>query len=160
MAVRLGYSESELFAHLNDLVRRGFLRRFAAILYHRKAGFRSNAMGVWRVPDERVAETGPVMASFAAVSHCYQRPTYENWPYTIFTMVHGNSDQHCEEILAAIARETGIGEYRSLYSTREYKKTRLMFFIDDYAQWELKYLGETDTVRQWRKRQELANVKA
>jgi siroheme decarboxylase len=160
MAARLGYSESELFAHLDDLVRRGFLRRFAAILYHRKAGFKSNAMGVWGVPEDRIAELGPVMASFAAVSHCYQRPTYENWPYTIFTMVHGNSDQQCEEILAAISAETGIQEYRSLYSSREYKKTRLRFYTDEYAKWELKHFGETETVRLWRERQALEPTRA
>ena len=147
MAARLGISEDELFAAADDLIARGFLRRFAAILYHRKAGFKANAMGVWKVPEEQVAEIGPQMASFKAVSHCYHRPTYEDWPYSIFTMVHGSSPEQCEEILAAISRETGIWDYRSLYSTREYKKIRLRFYTDEYAAWELKYLGETETAR-------------
>ena len=142
MAARLGCSEDELFAHARDLMARGFLRRYAAILFHRRAGFRANAMGVWKVPDEQVASIGPIMASFKAVSHCYQRPTYEDWPYTIFTMVHGSSETQCEEILAAISRETGITDYRSLYSSREYKKTRLRYFVPDFDEWEAKHMPE------------------
>jgi DNA-binding Lrp family transcriptional regulator len=141
MAARLGYSEEELFGHARDLLERGFLRRYAAILYHRKAGFKSNAMGVWSVPSERIGEVGLQMASFAAVSHCYQRPTYPDWPYTVFTMVHGNSDEQCEQILAAISQATGITDYRSLYSTREYKKTRVRYFTPEMAEWEAKYLA-------------------
>ena len=144
MADRLGCSQAELFAEVQDLVRRGFLRRFAAILYHRRAGFKSNGMGVWKVPEEQIAEIGPIMASFKAVSHCYQRPTYPDWPYTVFTMVHGNSDEQCEEILAAIARETGVHEYLSLYSSREYKKTRLRYFAPEMAAWEAKYMRGTE----------------
>lgn len=147
MAERIGCSQRELFAHAASLIERGFLRRFAAILYHRRAGFKANAMGVWKVPPEQTATIGPIMASFAAVSHCYERPTYPDWPYTIFTMVHGNSEQHCEEILAAISKATGITEYRALYSTREFKKVRLKFFTDAYARWELEHLGVTETVR-------------
>src|SRR5439155_18456482 len=100
MAERLGYDQDELFAHADDLKRRGFYRRFAAILYHRRAGFHANAMGVWVVPPDKVDEIGPRMASFAAVSHCYHRPTYPDWPFSIFTMVHGRSAEQCEEILA------------------------------------------------------------
>jgi DNA-binding Lrp family transcriptional regulator len=140
MAERLGYTQRELFAHAQDLQQRGFYRRFAAILYHRKAGFRSNAMGVWAVPPDDVAQLGPKMAAFAAVSHCYQRPTYPDWPYSIFTMVHGRSDDQCEEILAAISKATGVTDYRSLYSTREYKKTRVRYFTPEMDEWEAKYL--------------------
>jgi DNA-binding Lrp family transcriptional regulator len=140
MAERLGWTTAELFEAARDLQRRGFLRRVAAIMYHRKAGFRSNAMGVWHVPEAEVAEIGPKMAGFAAVSHCYQRPVYPDWPYSIFTMVHGRDDEECKAILRAIAGATGIEEYRELYSTREYKKTRLRFFTDEYADWEAKYM--------------------
>ncbi len=140
MATRLGWSTAELFAAAQDLQQRGFLRRVAAIMYHRKAGFRSNAMGVWKVPPERTAEIGPKMAAFAAVSHCYERPVYPDWPYSIFTMIHGRSDEECTAILRAISEATGITEYRALYSTREYKKTRVRYFTDDYAKWEAKYL--------------------
>ena len=60
---------------------RGLLRRVAAILFHRRAGFSANGMGVWKVPEDRMLEIGPRMAAFRGISHCYQRPTYEDWPY-------------------------------------------------------------------------------
>ena len=126
LAERIGLDEDGLFEVMHSLVERGFMRRMAAILYHRRAGFRANGMGVWAVPEDDVMEIGEQMASFANVSHCYRRPTYPDWPYNVFTMVHGTSVEQCEEILAAISRTTGVTEYISLYSTREYKKTRLI----------------------------------
>ncbi|HEX3246540.1 MAG TPA: AsnC family transcriptional regulator, partial [Chloroflexota bacterium] len=146
MAERIGISQPELFEAAASLQERGFLRRFAAILYHRRAGFRSNAMGVWAVPEDKIAEIGAQMASYSAVSHCYQRPTYPDWPYSVFTMVHGHSDEECEELLAAIKQGTGISDYRSLYSTREYKKTRVRYFTPEMEEWEAKYMPEAASV--------------
>lgn len=142
LAERLGWSQEALLAATRDLYQRGFLRRVAAILYHRTAGFKANAMGVWAVPEEQVAEVGTHMASYAAVSHCYHRPTYPDWPYSVFTMVHGRARDECEAILRSISEATGIATYRSLYSVREYKKVRLKLFTPDYAAWEAKYLVE------------------
>jgi len=135
-AASVGLSAEQLLDEARRLQSEGYLRRFAAILYHRRAGFRANAMGVWAVPAEDVAEVGPRMAAFTAVSHCYERPTYPDWPFSIFTMVHGRSTDDCTEILAAIARTTGIAQYRALYSTREWKKTRVRYFTPEIADWE------------------------
>ena len=75
------------------------------------------------------------MASFRGISHCYQRPTYEDWPYSVFTMAHGRSKEECDAILDSIAEECGLhGDDRAtLYSSTEYKKIRLHYFTDDYA---------------------------
>jgi DNA-binding Lrp family transcriptional regulator len=140
-AARLNLTEEALLAHARRLIDEGIMRRFAAVLYHRRAGYRANAMGVWRVPEERVEEVGFQMAAFAAVSHCYQRPVYPDWPYNIFTMVHGHTPEECERILAAISAATGITDYCALYSTREYKKVRVLYYTDDYARWERGHLG-------------------
>ncbi len=140
MAERLGTTEVQLIEAANDLQRRGFLRRFAAILYHRKAGFKSNGMGVWAAPPDDILEIGQKMASFSAVSHCYQRPTYPDWPYNVFSMVHGRSPEDCEAVFRAISAATGVTEYISLYSTREYKKTRLRFYTPEYEEWEAKHM--------------------
>lgn len=143
MAARIGIGEDELFARAEALQQEGLLRRFAAILYHRKAGFRANAMGVWKVPPEEMNRIGPLVASYKAVSHCYQRPIYPDWPYNLFSMIHGRTKDECEAVIAAIAKATGITEYAALYSTREYKKVRLKFFTPDYEEWERTYLGPT-----------------
>ncbi len=137
-AAELGISTEELLDRLRALVDRKILRRVAAILFHRRAGFSANGMGVWKVPEDEVLEVGAHMASFRGISHCYQRPTYPDWPYSVFTMAHGRSKEECDAILDSIAQECGIGpEGRAtLYSSTEYKKIRLHYFTDDYAEWE------------------------
>ncbi len=135
-AQRLGMSVQALLEHMRAMQERGLLRRVAAILYHRRAGFSANGMGVWKVPEQRIADLGPRMAAFRGISHCYQRPTYADWPYSVFTMAHGRSKEECDAILEAIAEQTGIHERATLYSSTEFKKVRLLYFTDDYKRWE------------------------
>jgi DNA-binding Lrp family transcriptional regulator len=140
-AASLGMSVPELLEHLDGMVSRRLLRRVAAILFHRRAGFSANGMGVWKVPEDRIMEIGPRMASFRGISHCYQRPTYEDWPYSVFTMAHGRSKEECDAILESIAADTGIHERATLYSSTEFKKIRLLYFTDDYRNWEREHAG-------------------
>jgi siroheme decarboxylase len=137
-ASEVGVPLGDFLEHLEGMVERKLLRRVAAILYHRRAGFSANGMGVWRVPEEDIVEVGAQMASVRGISHCYQRPTYEDWPYSVFTMAHGRSKEECDAILQAIADEHGLhGPDRAvLYSSTEFKKIRLHYFTEDYARWE------------------------
>jgi siroheme decarboxylase len=135
-AERLGVSQDEVLARLGSLRERGGLRRVAAILYHRRAGFSANGMGVWQVPDAEILETGKRMAAFRGISHCYQRPTYPDWPYSVFTMAHGRSKEECDAILDSIAAATGITERATLYSSTEFKKVRMLYFTDAFRRWE------------------------
>lgn len=128
-----GLSGDRLIALAQDFIDRRLMRRFAAVLRHRQAGFRANAMGVWVCPEERLEDVGQTMASFKAVSHCYRRPTYPDWPYNLFTMIHGRHKDDCEAVVEAIREATGLEEYALLYSTKEYKKTRVRYFLDDDA---------------------------
>jgi siroheme decarboxylase len=138
-ASELGISQERLLEQLESMSERKALRRVAAILFHRRAGFSANGMGVWRVPEERMLELGPRMASFRGISHCYQRPTYSDWPYSLFTMAHGRSKEECDAILDSIAADTGIEERRTLYSSTEFKKVRLLYFTDDHKRWEAEH---------------------
>jgi siroheme decarboxylase len=138
-AERIGVSQRELLAQLESMRERKALRRVAAILFHRRAGFSANGMGVWRVPEERVMELAPRMASFRGISHCYQRPTYADWPYSLFTMAHGRSKEECDAILDSIAEDTGIEDRRTLYSSTEFKKIRLLYFTGEHQKWEAEH---------------------
>ena len=129
MAERLGIPLQELFDIADSLQERSLMRRFSAVLHHRRAGFRSNAMAVWKVPSERAIEVGNIMAQSRWVTHCYERPTFPDWPYTHFTMIHATSQETCEDVAAELSEATGISEYQLLYSTREYKKTRVRYFV-------------------------------
>ena len=135
-AERLGVSVDEVLARLQSLRERGGLRRVAAILYHRRAGFSANGMGVWAVPEDQILDTGRRMAAVRGISHCYQRPTYPDWPYSVFTMAHGRSKEECDAILDSIAEMTGITQRATLYSSTEFKKVRMLYFTDDFKRWE------------------------
>jgi len=138
-AAGLGVSQPQLLEQLESMRERRILRRVAAILFHRRAGFSANGMGVWRVPEQRVMELAPRMASFRGISHCYQRPTYADWPYSVFTMAHGRSKQECDAILDSIAEDTGIEDRRTLYSSTEFKKIRLLYFTGEHQKWEAEH---------------------
>lgn len=129
IAERLGIEEEELIQKTKEMKEKGLIRRFGAAVRHRKIGFVANAMVVWIVPRERVEEVGKIMASFPEVTHCYERPTSDKWPYNLFTMIHGKSNQECEKIIEEIASKTQIQDYHILYSIKELKKTSMRYFV-------------------------------
>jgi len=137
----LGMSYEKLFKIANELKESGVMRRFATILNHRQAGFGANAMSVWRAPEKKEEEIGRQLAEFSAVSHCYLRPSYPNWPYNLFAMVHAKTQEECDSLIEEMAKETKLTEYGKLYSTVEFKKQRLVYFDDAFEKWETETVG-------------------
>ena len=127
IAEKLCISEEEVISRIQELIERGIIRRFGAILNHRRVGISANAMVVWEIPNESVKDVGNIMASFIEVTHCYQRPTFTGWPYNMFTMVHANTRKDCEEIVNSISKEININKYEILYSIEELKKTSMIY---------------------------------
>jgi len=128
LAGEIGVDESDLLATIEDYEKTKVLRRFAAVLAHRDVGFVANALAVWHVPEDSVVETGEIMAGFEDVSHCYERLSYPQWPYNIYTMIHGRDRQQCLEIVERIAEATGIRDYTVLFTVREFKKRSMRYF--------------------------------
>jgi len=126
------------FSILEELQEAGVMRRFASILNHRKAGFNANAMVVWDVDEANGEDIGEKAAAFSAVSHCYLRPKYENWPYNLFTMVHGKTTDETNGIIAEMANEIESKSYMPLYSSKEFKKVRIEYFTPAFENWEEK----------------------
>jgi DNA-binding Lrp family transcriptional regulator len=140
-AEKVGMSESELLSYADKFIADGRMRRCAAILAHRKAGFLANGMGVWQMDEARAQELGYRIAAFPQVTHCYQRPVYEDWPYRVFSMVHARTPEKVREVIEGIATETGLEDYDILFSTKEYKKTRVPYFTGEYEAWEERNLA-------------------
>lgn len=130
IADRLGVSEEEVVAKVKDLLSRGIIRRFGAVVKHQDVGYVANAMVVWPVPGERITEVGRVMASFSEVTHCYNRPSAPGWPFTLYTVIHGKEERDCRSIAEKISSSTGITGYRILFSTAELKKSSMEYFLD------------------------------
>lgn len=146
LAKGIGISVEDLLNKTKAFKENGIMRRFAAVLYHREAGFNGNGMGAWSVPEGQQEEIGCKMASYQAVSHCYLRPTYPDWPYNIFTMVHAKDDKQVEEIFKIIEKETGIKDKFILYSIKEFKKTRLQYFDSSIHTWEQEIIDSLENV--------------
>jgi len=139
-----GLGTEALLARAAALGERGVMRRFAGLLNHRRAGFAANAMAVWALPAARRAPAGRRMAELPAVTHCYERPTFPDWPYALFSMVHGRTREECEATIAAIASAIRPEAAATLWTVREFKKTRLMLFTPEYEAWEA---GALEAVR-------------
>jgi len=126
----------EILGSARTLLSRGQMRKFTASIATRKPGFSASAMGVWVVPQDQADALGTQMSQNRAVSHCYLRPTYDDWPYNLYTIVHGRSVDECESIINDLAIDTGLAEKQALYPTREYKKAKLAFFSPEAEEWE------------------------
>jgi DNA-binding Lrp family transcriptional regulator len=131
-----GIGADELLAAAKSLLQRGYIRRYSAVVQTRKSGFGASAMGVWIVPSDSVEDAGTKMSQNKAVSHCYLRPVYEDWPYNLYTIVHGRSVDECESIINDLAIDTGVESRQALYPTREYKKARINLFSPEVEEWE------------------------
>ena len=128
MAENLSITTTELFAKAKEYEKNGVMRRFAAILRHRDAGFSANGMVVWQVPDEKIDEIGYKLAAFPQVSHCYRRPVFSDWPFNLFSMIHARTLEAAEKIAVEMSEIVEIKDYRILFSSREFKKERVKYF--------------------------------
>ncbi len=127
----LGITEEELFEKIRYYENIAVIRRFAAILRHRDVGFVANGMIVWKVPEERIDEVGAKLGAFPQVSHCYQRPSYPDWPYNVFSMIHCKSHDEAGDVAKIIQEQIAVNDYTILFSEREFKKTRVQYFVED-----------------------------
>lgn len=130
-ATNLGITEDELFTKMKHYESIGVLRRFAAILRHRQVGFTANGMIVWKVPENRITSVGETLGSFPQVSHCYERPTYDDWPYNVFSMIHCKTHTEANDVAKIIQNQIDVDEYKILFSSREFKKTRVEYFVEN-----------------------------
>jgi DNA-binding Lrp family transcriptional regulator len=136
LAKNTSVTADELLTTARTLQGRGQIRRFGAVVQSRKPGFSASAMGVWVAPQDRVDELGMLMSQNRAVSHCYLRPVYDDWPYNLYTIVHGRSVDECDSIINDLATDSGLREKQALYPIKEYRKVRITLFSPEAEEWE------------------------
>ncbi|MHB1390596.1 MAG: siroheme decarboxylase subunit beta [Thermoleophilia bacterium] len=129
----VGMTEDEVLERVRQWTEDGTIRRFGAMVRHQRLGYRANAMSAWEVPEERVEEVGALLSDAVEVSHCYQRPRAPGWQYNLFAMIHGATEEDCRRVADDLAGRVGIGEYSLLFSTREFKKVSMKYFIESGA---------------------------
>lgn len=129
-AQNLGITEEQILEKAKYYEEIGVMRRFAAILRHREVGFLANGMIVWNVPEEKIDQVGAQLGAFPQVSHCYQRPVYPDWPYNVFSMIHCKSNDDAQKIAREIQEQINVHDYKILFSSKEFKKTRVEYFVE------------------------------
>jgi DNA-binding Lrp family transcriptional regulator len=129
LAASLEMRISPLLSHCRSLLQRGVMRRYGASINHYHAGYRANAMTCWAVPAGRVGLIGRHLAALRQVSHCYERETNRLWHYNVFAMLHSQSKAACLRVIEKISADTGISDYTTLLSLREFKKTRIRYSV-------------------------------
>jgi DNA-binding Lrp family transcriptional regulator len=127
MAAQVGMDLEQFLAQCRSLQQRGIIRRFSASINHNYAGFAANAMACWVAPPDTIDVAGRQLASLKEVSHCYERKTNPRWRHNLFAMIHCRSKEMCQKIVEKMSRQTGLTDYVLLYSTKEFKKTRVKY---------------------------------
>jgi DNA-binding Lrp family transcriptional regulator len=122
MARKIGISTEELLAVLDRWKRDGTIRRLGAVVNHFQVGLGEGAMVVWKVEPGRVEEVGAIFAGFEDVSHAYERQTSPNWPYNVYTMVHGATAEEVRRTVERMGEAAEVSEYVILATRRELKK--------------------------------------
>ncbi|MBI5938187.1 MAG: Lrp/AsnC family transcriptional regulator [Betaproteobacteria bacterium] len=120
-----GLSETEALRRIERLQDLDIIRRFGVVVCHRELGYRANAMVVWDVHDDLVADTGRRLGAEAAVTLCYRRPRrLPAWPYNLFSMVHGQDRESVLRAIAEMRERLGLEAvpYEVLFSLRRFKQ--------------------------------------
>ncbi len=128
LAQKLGITEEEIVQRISELIKNGQIRRMAAVLRHRSAGYRSNAMVAWKADPGQIDQIGEFMASCKQISHCYHRGVSEEFNYPLFTMIHAHNDEELMDFISQLSKLTGIQEYKIVKSARELKKVSMKYF--------------------------------
>lgn len=124
LAGKAGCSEDKLLGLIRKYAAGGLIRRWGAILSHRRIGLKANALVAWKVPAKQLAKVCSVLGQEVSVSHCYVRDTAPQWPYNVYCMLHGSARSDCLRKISSLAGKTGIKDKRVLFTLKEFKKTK------------------------------------
>ena len=129
IAEQAGMTEAQVLELLGSLKESGAIRRFGASIKHQKTGWTHNAMVAWKVKPEQVEACGRKVAEHTHISHAYYRPSAAaDWPYELYTMIHGRSEAECLGVVEDLKRDTPLREHAVLRSLKELKKISMTYF--------------------------------
>ena len=129
IAAMTGVTEADVLELVRALRADGAIRRFGASIKHQKTGWSANIMVAWRVSEADADACGRSAAAHDRVSHCYFRPSpTPDWPYTLYTMVHGRSRDECLAVVEALRAGGLPDDYAMLDSLKELKKISMTYF--------------------------------
>ena len=128
LSAGVGISEEEFIRRVQKMQSMGYIRKTGAVLRHPQVGFTANVLCAWEVPPERLAQVAKNMCAHASVSHCYERETLHDWPYNLYTMIHGKTRLECDKIIDELGAANELTNKKPLYTVREWKKASMRYF--------------------------------
>ncbi|MDL2281041.1 AsnC family transcriptional regulator [Selenomonadales bacterium OttesenSCG-928-I06] len=128
IADELNITEEEVLSRVKGYKDTGKLRKMGAVLRHRNVGFKTNVLCVWKVSEDKFKEVADIMLTESAITHCYSRVSYPEWPYNFYTMIHAADKTECENIVKRLSEKTKLEDYKMLYSIFEWKKESMKYF--------------------------------
>ncbi|HUW99775.1 MAG: Lrp/AsnC family transcriptional regulator [Phycisphaerae bacterium] len=128
VADRAGWTEADVLRQTEAWLASGVLRRFGAVVGHRHLGYTANGMAVFRVADASVDEAGRALAARSEITHCYRRPPLPDFPYTLYAMIHGRTEDEVSALAARLAGKIGAADHAVLFSVTEFKKSPMRYF--------------------------------
>jgi len=123
-----GLAKEDVLKITAELIDKGVIRRIAAVVDYRKLGFAANVLFAGEVPQERIISAGKKLARFAVVSHCYERETFEGWPYNLFAMMHSQSMGQIQRVINKFTEAEKIKSFQLLPTAAEFKKQPVKHF--------------------------------
>lgn len=121
--------ESHVIAQIRCDLNSKIARRFGAVLRHQKAGFAENAMVVFKVDENAVEQAGQLLSAETQVSHCYERTSFDGFPYNLYAMIHETGAEQLNSTIAKIVDKLNNPAYCVLRSVKELKKTSFNYFV-------------------------------
>jgi DNA-binding Lrp family transcriptional regulator len=125
VAAEIDASVADVLSAVEGLLARGAIKRIGCVVNHVVTGFDSNCMVVWDVPDDELDGRGRAVGALPSVTLCYHRPRRpaQDWPYNLFTMVHGREAAAVDRVIDELAADRLPYDHERLYSTATLKQT-------------------------------------
>ncbi len=122
---QIGLTESEVISRIDEMKQSGIIKRLGIIVRHHELGYVANAMVVWNIPDEKLDFIGRQLGLQPCITLCYERPRrLPKWPYNLFSMVHGTSQDGVLQRISAMIDDLGLQgiDYQVLFSGHRFKQ--------------------------------------
>jgi DNA-binding Lrp family transcriptional regulator len=145
IAADLRITEAEALERIVSLAGKGCLKRIGSFLRSGTAAPAARMLVVWQIPEEKLERIGPAIAGFREVLYSDCRPSYPEFPYSLYTMIRAENVAELEGVIRRMQEQIGKWPYRALETVRELKKERMKYFPKELDAWwrENRHVAET-----------------
>jgi DNA-binding Lrp family transcriptional regulator len=131
LAKKIEMTEQQVVDAIREMLDVGVIRRFGMAVRHQNIGYKANGMSCWNIPADKVDAAAEVMKALPEITHCYERPRFDDWRFNVYAMIHGREHETVINIAKELSEKIGVEDYDVLFSTKEYKRTSMTYFVEE-----------------------------